>query len=189
MAYLSNRYRATLHNPDLSLEDTTTENAHQPITDAKEAKKLSKALDSTYNALTMTNENDVETRTDEIVELVVKSNSTVIAENCAEAEAAGKVISLTTATTSQTTSTSIRSTFDSISNSVSVMRSSTKRKEREVTVQATSAMVSYQGTRMVLTKDSENNKVFAMPPGEAPNERRVQISMHPFAQGKPTELI
>ena len=179
MTYLSNRYKATLHNPDLSLEDATTENARQPITAAKEVKQQS----------TKMNAYDAETRTDEVVELVVKSNNTVIAENCAKAEAAGKVISLTTATTSRTTSTSIRSTFDSISNSVSVMRSSTKRKEREVTVQATSAMVSYQGTRMVLTKDSENNKVFAIPPGEAPNERRVQISMHPFAQGKPTKLI
>lgn len=186
MTYLSKRYRGQLHNPDLSLDDTIApRNVHQ-LAVKTEATIRKSSANSNYDAERKTDDYNAETKTDEVVELGAKSNSTVIAENYAKAKAAGQVISLTSATTSQTTSTSIRSTFDSISDSVSVMRSSTKRKEREVTVQENSAMITYMATRMVLTKDSNGEKTFTTVPGETPNSRAVQVSMHPFAQGKST---
>ena len=197
MTYLSKRYNATLHNPDLSLDDTTTRNAValQAAKPSIATNHLNSSANSVYDAETKTDDYDAETKldeydaetksedADEVVELKVKSNNTVIAEKYAKAKAAGEVVSLTSATTSQTTSTSIRSTFDSISESVSVMRSSGIRKERQVTVMANSPYVSFEATRMVLMKDSNGEKTFSIPAGETSNGRRVQVSMHPFAQG------
>ena len=212
MIYLSKRYNATLHNPDLSLDEPSIATNH-----------LNSSANSMYDAETKVDEFDAETKVDEfdaetksevadeIVELKVKSSNTVIAENFARAKAAGQVVSLTSTTckafrdftvcssnncnprclffrcfavaTSQTTSTSIQSTFDSISESVSVMRASGIRKERQVTVMANSPYVSFEATRMVLMKDSNGEKSFSIPAGEISNGRRVQVSMHPFAQG------
>jgi hypothetical protein len=183
MTYLSKRYKSTLHNPDLSLEDAIVRQPAQisnQVTPKTEGSKISNT--SNYDAETKLDEYNADTIADEVVALKVKSNNTVIAENYAKAKAAGQVISLTSATT-QTTSTSIRSTFDSISESVSVMRSSARRKEREVNVQATSDWVTYDATRLVMTKDANGDKVFSVPPSETANGRRVQVSMHPFAQG------
>lgn len=121
------------------------------------------------------------TSTDDVIEMKVKSSSTIIREKYENARAAGKIISLTASTSMQ--SSSIRSTFDSISDSVTAMRTA-RRQERPVIVQADSAMISYEATRMVLVKGASGNKTFAISSGETPNGRRVQISMHPFAQGE-----
>lgn len=136
-----------MHNPNLSMEVAT---ARQPARSAQTANQVALKTEgsktsniSNYDVETKIDEYNAETVADEVVELKVKSSSTVITENYAKAKAAGQVISLTSATTSQTTCTSIRSTFDSISESVSVMRSSARRKEREVTVQVTSDWVTY----------------------------------------------
>lgn len=195
MRYLSERYKGTLHNPDLTLDDAivcvrqptggVTQVAGSAPIKTEGSATTSSSVASNYDAVTKPDVYDAETKDDDdIVELKIKSNNTVIAENYAQAKAAGQVISLTSGTYSQTTVTSIRSTFDSVSDSLTAMRSSVKRKEREVTVQASSLMVSFDATRMVLTRDSNGEKIFVTAPGEVPDGRRVQVSMHPFAQGK-----
>ena len=110
----------------------------------------------------------------------IKSSSTILREKYGAARDAGQVISLTSATTAK--SSSIRSTFDSISQSVTAMRNA-KRQERAVIVQDTSPWISFDATKMVLMKDSAGNKHIGIPAGETPNSRKVQVSMHPFAQG------
>lgn len=125
----------------------------------------------------------IDTHNDEEVEIVpmqVKSSRTIIREKYDKAKASGEVISLLGATT---TRSSIQSTFNSISATVTAMRGS-KRTEREVSIRENSAMISYEATRMVLSSDSSGVKIFNIAPGEAPNSRRIQLSMHPFAQGK-----
>ena len=116
----------------------------------------------------------------EVVPMKVKSDRTVIREKFAVAQAAGQVISLTGTTTG--TRSSIQSTFSSISATVTAMRATT-RTERSVLIQASSAMISYDATRMVLTQDAHGDIVFSIAQGETSNSRRVQLSMHPFAQG------
>ena len=119
---------------------------------------------------------------EEVVEMKVKSADTLIRERRERAQAAGNVVSLTSASTNA--STSIRSTFSSISATVTAMRSSNKRlEERKVTIKTESAMISYNATRMVLTTDSNGVDKFAVAPGEASNARTISVSMSPFAQG------
>ncbi|KAL3778288.1 hypothetical protein ACHAWO_006856 [Cyclotella atomus] len=64
---------------------------------------------------------------------------------------------------------------------VTAMRAKS-RSEREVVIKSTSAMISYEATRMVLS-DANGHKSFVIAPGEASNERKIQVYMHPFAQG------
>lgn len=117
----------------------------------------------------------------EVVEMKVKSAETLIRERRNKAKAAGQIISLTSAST--TNASSIRSTFSSISATVTSMRSSTKPQERKVAIKSESVMITYEATRMVLTTDNNGVDKFAIAPGEKANERRISVSMNPFAQG------
>jgi hypothetical protein len=169
MEYLAKRYEGTLHNPDLTLDEDDT------ITRAVPRQAL------THIIAAPPPDSSTNTDQDDVIEIKSKSSSTIIREKYENARAAGKIISLTGSTSTQ--SSSIRSTFDSISDSVTAMRTA-RRQERAVIVQEDSAMISYEATRMVLVKDTNGNKTFSISSGEAPNGRRVQISMHPFAQGE-----
>ena len=118
---------------------------------------------------------------EEIVEIVVKSQETLIRERHNRALAAGQVFSVANTTTSA--GSSMRSTFQSISSSVTAMRGGGNRKLQErqgVMLKETSPMITYRATRMVWNADNEK---FVVPSGETPNERKVKVSLHPFAQG------
>lgn len=77
----------------------------------------------------------------EVIPIKVKSSRTLINEKYDRARANNQVISLG----STTTRSSIQSTFNSISSTVSAMRS--KPTERKVTIKETSVMISYEATR------------------------------------------
>ena len=116
---------------------------------------------------------------EEVVMVQVKSAATIYREGFARARDAGEVLSLT----SMTAQTSIRSSFNSISATVTSFRSGQNRQERRVTVASSSALVSHEATRMVLVTDSCGNDKFVLAPGERPNERRIKLSLNPFSQG------
>ena len=118
---------------------------------------------------------------DEVVEIVkVKSQATVVREQHQRAKIADKVVSLTHMSTK---TSSIRSTFSSISATVTAMRSDYKLQERAVTIKRESAMISCQATRMILSSDSSGVDKLTVAPGENANERRIKVSINPFAQG------
>jgi len=118
---------------------------------------------------------------DEIIEMKVKSHDTLIREKYNAAVRAGNVHSLTSTTTAVPESSSMRSTFSSISSSITAMRSGNGRlQERRVMLAAQSAMISYDATLMVL--DAGHDK-FKNAKGENNSQRNIQLSMHPFAQG------
>jgi hypothetical protein len=102
-----------------------------------------------------------------VIPMEVKSSRTILREKYHRAKANGQVISLTAGAT--TTRSSIQSTFSSISATVTAMRVKS-RSEREVVIKSTSAMISYEATRMVLS-DANGHKSFVIAPGEASNER------------------
>lgn len=116
----------------------------------------------------------------EVIPMKVKSSRTLIREKYEHAKNAGQIISVGATTTR---SSSIQSTFSSISATFTGMRSE-KPRERDVIIRAESAMITYEATRMILTSDADGNKSFVVAPGETANERKIQVSMHPFAQGK-----
>ena len=111
---------------------------------------------------------------DEVQVVNVRSADTVRRERRID------VVSLTQATNG---STSIRSTFSSISATVTALRSGTKLQERKVAIKAESVMITYEATRMHLTTDINGVDKFSLAPGEKPNERKITVSMNPFAQG------
>ncbi|CAB9527897.1 Myosin heavy chain kinase [Seminavis robusta] len=158
LKYLANRYGGTLHEPDLSMED------HTARTPTRNNGDISDDDDSSYEE-------------DEIVEMKVKSQNTLIRERIDRAKSAGLVFSLTNTTTAE--GSSIRSTFESISSSVTAMRGGSRLQERQgVVLKKNSPMSSYLATRMVLTKNQDKfNKK------DTANGRMVQVSLHPFAQG------
>lgn len=133
------------------------------------------ALQPTPGHATQNNGSEID---EDIVEMKVKSASTLIRERHERARAAGDIVSLST-----TTASSIRSTFSSISATVTAMRSGTKLQERKVTIKSESVMITYEATRMVLTSDTNGVEKFTMAPGESANERKISVSMNPFAQG------
>ncbi|KAL7534245.1 hypothetical protein ACHAXR_006685 [Thalassiosira sp. AJA248-18] len=135
------------------------------------------ALDDSTNVLivptsTATDNNGCE---NDILEVQVKSATIVRRERYDGARGSNEVISLTNAT-------SLGSTFSSISATVTAMRSGTKLLERQVIIKKESVMISYKATRMVLVTDNGIDKCIVAP-GEGANERRIELSMNPFAQG------
>ncbi|CAB9524585.1 Myosin heavy chain kinase [Seminavis robusta] len=157
--YIANRYDGTLHEPDLSMDDDTTK------TPIRKNGDICDDDDDSYEE-------------DEIVEMNVKSQNTLIRERHNRAKSAGLVFSLTNTTTA---GSSIRSTFESISSSVTAMRGGSRLQERQgVVLKNESPLIAYQATRMVLN-DSQDK--FIVPTGDTPNGRKVQVSLHPFAQG------
>lgn len=143
-------------------------------------------LSSQYNGMLHNPDLSLDDNDLEVVPMQVKSSRTVMREKYEAAQAANEVISITGTTIG--TRSSIRSTFSSISATVTAMRG-TKRTERSVIIVPDSAMISYDATRMTLTEDSNGDIVFATAPGETSNSRTVQLSMHPFAQGKESNII
>jgi len=141
-------------------------------------KYLANRYDGTFHepVLSMDDEDD-ESDDDEVQELCVKSQTTLIRERHDRAVAAGAVISLTT-----TAGSSMRSTFHSISSSVTAMRNggSSRLVERRVVLKDTSPMIKFDATRMVL--DESQGKIL-VPSGEKIDGRKVEVSLHPFAQG------
>ena len=120
---------------------------------------------------------------EEVIEMKVKSQDTVIRENFNRALATGNVYTIpsTTLAAGARRSTSLRSTFSSISSSVTAMRNGgAKLAERRVTLKDQSAMIAYKATRMVLDKASDG---FKIAPGETSNGRKILVSLNPFAQG------
>lgn len=109
----------------------------------------------------------------------VKSQATLIRERKQRARAAGEVVALTNTSTA---ASSMRSTFSSISATVTAQRSGPL-KERAVRIQQNSAMISYQATRLVLKTDGNGVDKFVIAQGESANARRISVSMNPFAQG------
>lgn len=121
---------------------------------------------------------DGEDSEDEVMDMVVKSQDTLIQERHNRALAAGNVHSLLTSTA---TGTSIRSTFQSISSTVTAMRGGTSRlQERKVEIRDVSLMKEFTATRMIL--DADHDKI-TKAPGEEVDGRRVKIAVQPFAQG------
>jgi len=97
----------------------------------------------------------------------------------ARAIAAGQVYSVLNTATSG--GSSMRSTFLSISSSVTAMRGSSKLQERQgVVFKDKSPMATYEATRMVL---DDNQEKMVVPANEKSNGRKVKVSLHPFAQG------
>eukprot|EP00548_Thalassiothrix_antarctica_P010836 CAMPEP_0194162792 /NCGR_PEP_ID=MMETSP0152-20130528/79685_1 /TAXON_ID=1049557 /ORGANISM="Thalassiothrix antarctica, Strain L6-D1" /LENGTH=251 /DNA_ID=CAMNT_0038872719 /DNA_START=651 /DNA_END=1402 /DNA_ORIENTATION=+ len=129
----------------------------------------------------------------EVLEMVVKSQTTLLRERHNRALAAGAAVSLTNTTTVGGGSSTMRSTFQSISSSVTTMRNTagsssnsgrralTERSERSVILSENSTMIQHSATRMVLDGATQNK--FIIPPGEKVDGRKVQVSLHPFAQG------
>lgn len=138
-------------------------------------------------AAVMNNRNAVDSNDDDddgVLEVMVKSQNTVLREKFNRAVAAGNVytVAQTTTAAAQTTS-SMRSTFQSISSTVTAMRngcSSSMLQERQVVLADNSPMISYCATRMVLDADHER---ILLAPGEQADGRLVSVSMKPFAQG------
>lgn len=162
LTYLSRRFKATFHQPELSMND---ESIPLPVS----------------IGTTNSDHDDNNNNNDEILEVMVKSEATLIREGYNRAKAAGAVLSLTNTTTSN--GSSMRSTFQSISSSVTAMRTShtsSKRSERQICLSNNSVMIAYKATRMVL--DVKTGKIRA-PPGEKTNDREVRVSLNPFAQG------
>ena len=100
---------------------------------------------------------------DEVEVVNVRSADTVRRER----RKASDIVSLTNG------STSIRSTFSSISATVTALRSGTKLQERKVAIKAESVMITYEATRMQLTTDINGVDKFSLAPGEKPNERKI----------------
>ena len=119
---------------------------------------------------------------DEIMDMVVKSRETLLREKYNRALAAGNVHSVARTTTAA--SSSMRSTFQSISSTVTAMRQGSLR-ERQVILESItgkkSAKKRFEATRMVL--DPKKDK-FLVVTGEKVNGRSVSIAMQPFAQGE-----
>merc|ERR1711865_96616 len=116
--------------------------------------------------------------------MVVKSQETLLREKYNRAKSAGQVYSvMTTTTNGGVGSSSMRSTFQSISSSVTAMRGSNnarkKLTERQgVIIQEQSPMISYQAAVMVMNMKTEK---FSVPANT--KELTVKVSLHPFAQG------
>ena len=106
----------------------------------------------------------------------------MIRQQSQKAKASGEIISLTNVATEAST---MRSTFSSISATVTAMRSSgAKPQERAVTVRATSAMIGFSATKMVInTDDNTGVDKIMMAEREVANGRKVKVSINPFAQG------
>lgn len=117
---------------------------------------------------------------EDILDMVVKSRETLLREKYNRALAAGSVHSIAHSTTA---ATSMRSTFQSISSTVTAMRHGNLR-ERQVILEsitgAKSAKRMFEATHMVLDKKKEK---FVVKRGEKVNGKKVWIAMQPFAQG------
>ena len=158
LKYLAERYKGNFHEPDLDMND-----------------------DLVVNETVIPNAGGVtgSDNDEEVVELVVKSQDTLLRERHARAIADGQVCSVLNTTTAG--GSSMRSTFRSISSSVTAMRGASRLQERQgVVFKASSAMVAYNATRMVLDNRTER---FSVPSNEKLNGRQVKVSLHPFAQG------
>ena len=120
---------------------------------------------------------------DDFVEIVaVHSAEEAQRKRQSAAAAAGQVITLNSTTVRSGT---ISSTFSLLSSTLTTMRGGkASQVERQVTLEASNGAPSVQNTfaatRMVLNATQDK---FQVPPGESPNERRVQLSQNPFAQG------
>lgn len=189
LEYLAKRYGGTFHQPDLTLEDDDNianvpaiappKASHRrgPLEDEAKDDYDSDYVDSDEEdqpvAMKANAKGD-----DTVLEVRVRSQDTRLRENYQQAVARGQVISLTSVTARR--NTSMRSTFQSISSSVTAMRTGSSLQERQVKIQEQSTMVQFPATRMVLNADFDkvNNA-----PGETSNGRIVQVSVHPFAQG------
>ena len=131
-----------------------------------------------------TDDDEEEEEEEDVVEMVVKSQETLLREKYNRAKSAGQVYSvMTTMTNGGVGSSSMRSTFQSISSSVTAMRGSNnarkKLTERQgVIIQEQSPMISYQAAVMVMNMKTEK---FSVPANT--KELTVKVSLHPFAQG------
>lgn len=155
MEYLSHRYGGELHTPALSMGGVPG----------------STPIDVGFY------ENDNIDEEDEIIEMKVKSQESVLRGRFNRAVASGHFHSIHSTAPSST----MRSTFQSISSTVSSIRNQLP--ERQVVLEAPerpSPMIKYEATRMFL--DNAHEK-FVVASGEKSNERLVKISLRPFAQG------
>ena len=204
LEYLAKRYNGIFHMPDLAMDDDDTNVAGSNSAPSREPESrcirpppshdddaseedddYDSDQDSDYVEGCSDNENPShgkagnDSEEEEILEMKVKSQETLIREKYNRALASGNVHSIPSTTVRR--STSLRSTFSSISSTVSAMRHNSARlSERRVTLKDESVMITYNATRMVLVDSSESFKVA---PGESSNERKVKVSLHPFAQG------
>lgn len=157
LKYFSQKFGGDLHTPALTMDDPPP-------------------LQNAASVIVIDDEDD---EGDEILEMQVKSNTTLLQERYKRAVASGNVHSIQ----STAVSSSMRSTFQSISSTVTSMRNSSARVERQIVLEdprRLSPMIKYEATLMVLDKDHEK---FVMASGERSNGRIVKIAMHPFAQG------
>ena len=121
---------------------------------------------------------------EDVVEMVVKSQETLLREKYNRAKSAGQVYSvMTTTTNGGIGSSSMRSTFQSISSSVTAMRGGGNARKRlterqGVIIQEQSPMITYQAALMVMSMKTEK---FSVPTNT--KELTVKVSLHPFAQG------
>lgn len=172
LEYLGQRYNGTFHMCELTLDDDNTPAPAVP----SQARARAALKDDDSD-----DDDDSDYEEDEILEMKVKSHNTIIAERYARAKAAGTVVSI--AATTQ--GSSIRSTFQSISSTVTAMRNGATRRplqERQIKLEngTRSKMDTFPATRMVLKSSGDGVK---NAPGEKSNGRLVKISQHPFAQG------
>lgn len=121
---------------------------------------------------------------DDILEVVVKSQETMLREKFSRAKAAGNIFTVGTTMAATAQATTMRSTFQSISSAVTAMRNGTSSalQERQgIVLASNSAMVPFDATRMIL--DAAGQGKISVAPGEQPNGRKVRLAIKPFAQG------
>jgi hypothetical protein len=163
LKYLAERYNGNFHEPSLDVND---DSYSADLPDAS-----------------IFDDSDDDDDEEEVLEMNVKSQDTLLRDKYNRALVAGQVFSVHNTTTAAAGS-SMRSTFRTISSSVTAMRGgggSSRLQERQgVVFKETSPMIAYDATRMVLDKTKTS---FTVPPGETPNGRNVTVSLHPFAQG------
>ena len=114
---------------------------------------------------------------DDVQCLGTKSASQLVAERQALAKQSNNVVDLVTKTSG---STSLRTTFQSISQTLTNMSSSTPLVERPVSLAASSSKFKFVATKMALKSDGSG---FAVAPKELTDGRVVHLAAQPFNQG------
>ena len=178
LQYLAKRYGGSFHKPDLSLEDDQeeyvdeNEDDNDDDDDDDDWKPPAAARHSRNSGLFDSDSEDDEAvamkgrakESDSIFEVRVRSQDTRLRENYQQAVARGNVVSLTSTTMARS---SMRATFQSISSSVTAMRTSGLQ-ERQVQLEDQSRMMQFPATRMVLNSDFDK---VTIAPGEISNGR------------------
>jgi len=161
------------------LDEDTNPLEQLPNAAGSAAKPVSASDDSEKDDDSDYVESDEEQEEDEVMDMVVKSRQTLMREKYDRALATGNVHSVLTTTTSDRSS-SMRSTFQSISSTVTAMRHGSKLQERKVTISQDSPMIKFEATRMIL---DPNHEKISVAPREIIGGRKVKVSVHPFSQG------